>query len=232
MDSSLTSLITSFPIVIGIVAIAGFVVQRTMRAKTNRRMDEAFRQSQPASSAASIPTPTAAAPAVPAAVGIAPDDGFAAKRARTGIVVLVLAVAVVVARQVYFGRITGDMNETMRLAFDPEAQSTARLVGTGSLLLAGVLGIAGIALLATGRRWRSGSPPMTGPIVLGVGLIAGLFLAYRGLEYSRCRSSCQADCDAEAQRQNPFAGFGVRNDVGRALCASRVSECFASCRFP
>jgi len=228
MGTSLESLITSFPVVIGVVAVAGFVVQRTIRAKANRRIDEAFRQSRPASPDGGAQAPTAPMAVMPTLPAAPVTPGSIAKRTRAGLVLLGAGAAVVVARQAYFGNIAGDFNETMRLAFDPDAARTARLVGTGSLVLAGALGVWGAALLAS--RVRSGS--VVGPALLSVGLVAGLFLAYRGLAYSRCKSSCQVDCEAVAQQGNPFAGFGVRNDLGRALCESRVRDCLASCRFP
>jgi hypothetical protein len=69
-------------------------------------------------------------------------------------------------------------------------------------------------------------------LLIGVLVLAGLFLSFRGVKYAQCRSRCQTDCARQAEEMNPFRAFGGRNDLGRVLCEKTRDLCLSGCSFP
>jgi len=76
---------------------------------------------------------------------------------------------------------------------------------------------------------QSDSP--TRAVLIGIAVLVSLFLGYRGIKYAQCRARCAADCAAQAQAMNPFAAFGGRNDLGRALCEQTKKLCLSGCSY-
>ncbi len=90
---------------------------------------------------------------------------------------------------------------------------------------------AGITTNPPADTARSEVGHATHHIYIAIAIVVTLFLGYRGVIYSNCRAGChpEKDCAAEAEQMNPFAGFGARNDLGRAQCEMFKRFCLNSC---
>jgi hypothetical protein len=163
-----------------------------------------------------------------------------------GVVALALAGAALGTREWIRQKIRQNPELSLRLAFDPAATGQITQLLDICLIVALVLGVLGAVVLVRGLTTRPPDRSATGSqataaaggrrtLVSSIALAAvlgGLFFGYRGYEYQRCRSACLRDCFEEAESGNPFASFGARNDVGRALCERQAKDCAARCRFP
>ncbi len=64
--------------------------------------------------------------------------------------------------------------------------------------------------------------------LLLLALIAVGFLGWRAVAQARCRAACAEDCEAFAERTNPFGGH---NAMGLGLCEQGVRLCEDHCSF-
>ena len=59
-------------------------------------------------------------------------------------------------------------------------------------------------------------------VLVGVGLIVVLFLAWKGIAYGSCVSSCKKSCNS---------GSGLFSGLQNSLCRLEEKNCLDGCRF-
>ncbi len=68
---------------------------------------------------------------------------------------------------------------------------------------------------------------LTKALVLLALVFAG-FSIWRAVSFTQCKAACAQDCEAFAERTNPFGG---RNPMGLGLCEQGVRLCEDRCTF-